>query len=219
MQNFIISIFAIKRINYKMFRRIYLSPFGFFISLALNFLAQLKKPFMVYGFFNSKDKKFYKRTRIGSTVLWNNKNQIGIKDDVWIGQYCLLDGIGGIAIGAGVHIASHSCIYTHSSQDAIRWMGAAFIETPAEERTAYIIKGVEIGEYSFIGAGSVILPGTTIGKGCIIGAGSIVKGEFADFAVIAGNPAKVIDSTLNKDRNLFLSGLSLKNYFDPTIKF
>ena len=55
-----------------------------------------------------------------------------------------------------------------------------------------IVKETQIGEYCFIGYGAVILPGPKLGKQCIVGANSVVKGEFPDYCVIAGNPAKVI---------------------------
>lgn len=49
-----------------------------------------------------------------------------------------------------------------------------------------------IGENSFIGTGVVILPGTILGKQCIVGANSVVRGQFGDYEVLAGNPAKVV---------------------------
>ncbi len=199
-----------------MFRKIYLSPLGFFISLFLNCIAFLKKPFMVYGFYNSREKQFFHKTRISSSAKLINKNNISIKNNVWVGHYCLLDGIGGISISQGVHIASHSCIYTHSSENAIRLLGEKFIEIPATERAGYIIESVKIGEYTFIGASCVILCGTTIGKACLIGAGSIVKGNFPDYSVIVGNPAKVVADTRDIDKKLFSAGLNFENYYDTT---
>ena len=38
----------------------------------------------------------------------------------------------------------------------------------------------------------MILPGARIGSGVIIGAGALVGGEVPDYAVIAGNPGRVI---------------------------
>jgi acetyltransferase-like isoleucine patch superfamily enzyme len=200
-----------------MFRKIYLSPLGFFISLFLNFVAFLKKPFMVYGFFNSAEKKFFNKTRISSSAKLSDKKKIDIKNNVWIGHYCLLDGIGGIRIGEGVNIASHTCIYTHSSENSIRLLGEKFIEIPAEKRPGYVIASVNIGEYTFIGTSSVILAGTSIGKGCIIGAGSVVKGDFPDYSVIVGNPAKIVGDTKTIDDKLFSAGLSSENYYDKNI--
>ena len=172
---------------------------------------------MIYGHYNFKQNKFYKKTRISSSAILDNKNHIFIKNNVWIGHYCLLDGIGGIDIDEGVHIASHSCIYSHSSQNSIRLLGRKYIEIPANERIGYIIKGVKIGEYTFIGTSCVILPGTIIGKGCIIGAGSIVNGDFPDFSVIVGNPAKAVNDTRNIDKKLFTEGLNFENYFDKSL--
>ncbi len=198
-----------------MFRKIYLSPFGIFISLALNLLSFIKKPFMVYGYFNRPDGNFYKRTRIGSTVKLLDKKKIDIQDHVWIGHYSLLDGIGGIKIEKGVNIASHTCIYTHSSQNAIRLMGEKFIDTPAKNRVGYLIEGVTIGEFTFIGTSCVILPGTSIGKGCIVGAGSVVKGNYPNYSIIVGNPSKIIGDTRKVDEKYFSEGADLSNYYSP----
>lgn len=198
-----------------MFRKLYLSPFGILISLILNILALLKKPFMVYGFYNRKTNKFYKKTRISSSAVLVNKKNIDIEDMVWIGHYCILDGIGGIKIGKGVQIASHSCIYTHSSQNAIRILGEKYIDIPAENRVAYIIDNVEIGDFTFIGTSSIILAGSKIGKGCIIGAGSIVSGIFPDYSVILGNPAKIKADTRNIDKRLLANIKNKANYYNP----
>ena len=53
---------------------------------------------------------------------------------------------------------------------------------------------VKIGDNVFLGANSVILAGSTIGNNCIIGARAVVKGDFEDYSVIVGNPAKKIMS-------------------------
>ena len=55
-----------------------------------------------------------------------------------------------------------------------------------------IVKDTVIGEYCFVGYGAVILPGTRLGRQCIVGANSVVIGEFPDYCVIAGNPARII---------------------------
>lgn len=43
-----------------------------------------------------------------------------------------------------------------------------------------------------IGANATILPGITIGNEAMIGAGSVVTKDVPDFAVVIGNPAKII---------------------------
>lgn len=50
----------------------------------------------------------------------------------------------------------------------------------------------DVGHDVWIGHGALILPGARIGSGAIIGAGAVVAGEVAPYAVVAGNPARVI---------------------------
>lgn len=53
--------------------------------------------------------------------------------------------------------------------------------------------GIEIGNDVWIGQNAIILPGVhRIGDGAVIGAGSIVTKDVPDFAVVAGNPAKIM---------------------------
>lgn len=50
-----------------------------------------------------------------------------------------------------------------------------------------------IGDNVWIGFNVIILPGCkTIGKGAIIGAGAVVTHDVPDYAIVGGNPAKVI---------------------------
>lgn len=51
---------------------------------------------------------------------------------------------------------------------------------------------VFIGDFSFIGAHSIILKGVSIGAKSIIGAGSVVTKSIPDGEIWAGNPAKFI---------------------------
>ena len=53
-------------------------------------------------------------------------------------------------------------------------------------------KPVVIEDDVWIGARSIILPGVHVGGHSIIGAGSIVTKDVPDWAIVAGNPARII---------------------------
>lgn len=53
---------------------------------------------------------------------------------------------------------------------------------------------VHIGDGSFIGTNATILPRVRIGKWVTVGAGSVVTRDVPDFAVVVGNPARIIKS-------------------------
>ena len=60
-------------------------------------------------------------------------------------------------------------------------------------------KPVLIRESAWIGAGATILPGVCVGRHAIVGAGAVVTKDVPDYAVVVGNPAKVI-RVLDKNR-------------------
>ncbi|MFT6989224.1 MAG: sugar O-acyltransferase (sialic acid O-acetyltransferase NeuD family) [Paraglaciecola sp.] len=57
---------------------------------------------------------------------------------------------------------------------------------------------INIGEYSFVGIGGVIIPSLTIGKHCILGAGSTLLEDLPDCSVAVGTPAKIIKIGVTK---------------------
>jgi len=52
--------------------------------------------------------------------------------------------------------------------------------------------GIVIGEDCWVGAGAVILPGVTLGRGVVVGANAVVTKNVPDYAIVAGNPARIL---------------------------
>ncbi|WP_419736697.1 acetyltransferase [Pseudomonas sp. COR18] len=51
---------------------------------------------------------------------------------------------------------------------------------------------VEVGDGAFIGTNATILPRLRIGRWSIVGAGAVVTRDVPDYAVVVGNPARII---------------------------
>ena len=51
---------------------------------------------------------------------------------------------------------------------------------------------VVISDDVWIGARAIILPGVQIGRDAIIGAGAVVTKDLSEYAIVVGNPARVI---------------------------
>lgn len=54
------------------------------------------------------------------------------------------------------------------------------------------MRPIVIHDDVWIGARALILPGVTVGEGAIVGAGAVVTKSVPPFAVVGGNPAKII---------------------------
>lgn len=54
---------------------------------------------------------------------------------------------------------------------------------------------IVIKDKAWIGFNSIIMKGVTIGEGAVVGAGSVVTKDVPDYAVVGGNPARVLKYT------------------------
>lgn len=101
-----------------------------------------------------------------------------------IGEYNIFNCFASINIGNNCVTADHVSFITntHNYKD---------INTPIKCQGGEAHQ-ISIGEGSWIGIKATILDGTSIGKNCVVAAHALVKGEFPDYCVIAGCPARVI---------------------------
>ncbi|SOD59021.1 transferase hexapeptide (six repeat-containing protein) [Streptomyces zhaozhouensis] len=90
---------------------------------------------------------------------------------------------GTVTLGNGVRIGAHASIlgFNHGMEP-----DRPVHRQPTSER------GITIGDDVWIGSNAVLLDGITVGSGAVIGAGAVVTRDVPEWAVVGGNPARVI---------------------------
>jgi len=119
----------------------------------------------------------------GPRIRWNRKRGVTIGENVYLGQYSVLDNAypeyiyieDNVGIAGGVNIIAHSNPYPH-------------FKNVVESMVAPII----IKEGAWIGEGAIILRGVTIGKNAIVCAGTVVDKDVPASSMAKGNPMKIV---------------------------
>lgn len=129
--------------------------------------------------------EFGKNCRIDAFVTITGGVRIG--NNVHIGIGVSIFGAHGVTIGDGVSLSPGSKIFTATDDPSLN-----LVTNPQlEEKLGYSGK-VDIGDYSSIGSGAVVLPGVCIEEQVQVGALSLVKTNLRRNGVYAGIPARFI---------------------------
>lgn len=138
-------------------------------------------------------------TKIGKgTKIWHFSH---IMSDSLIGEEC---NIGqnvvispGVTLGRNVKIQNNVSVYTGVICEDDVFLGPScvftnvinprsFISRKDEYKTTLLKKGASVG------ANATIVCGNTIGKYALVGAGAVVTKDIPDYALVVGNPARII---------------------------
>ncbi len=111
-----------------------------------------------------------------------------------IGKFCSISWNVTIFLG-GNHRVDWISTYPFPTPDG-RWPKAADKqgEFPATKGD------VNIGSDVWIGSDVTIISGVTVGDGAVIGTGSVVTADVEPYAIVAGNPAKLIRKRFSEDQ-------------------
>jgi acetyltransferase-like isoleucine patch superfamily enzyme len=141
----------------------------------------------------------------GSFIIEKPTGKISIGDRTFVGGGMFVS-IESITIGNDVMFSwgctvmdnnAHSLISEERKDDVLAWKRGledkkvgAYKSWNNVSYSAIVIK-----DKAWIGFNCIILKGVTIGVGAVVAAGSVVTQDVPDFAVVAGNPAKIIKYT------------------------
>lgn len=110
--------------------------------------------------------------------------ELHIGEGSWIGQQCFFHAAGGLTIGRAVGVGPGVKILTSAHAEAGR--ATPILHAPVT-RAAVVVE-----DDADLGVGAIVLPGVTIGRGAQVGAGAVVTKDVPAYAVVAGNPARVL---------------------------
>lgn len=130
--------------------------------------------------------------RFSTIIVANDPHQhlknseLTIGDHTYIGEYNNIR-----AAGGEIHIGSKCLISQHitmvSSNHGIAKDALIYNQPWTVEHNFIVIE-----DDVWIGANSVILPGVTIKRGAVVGAGSVVTKDIPEYAIVCGNPARIV---------------------------
>ena len=107
---------------------------------------------------------------------------LGVGDECFLGDECLLDLAEGIVLGPQVTLAERVLILTHTN--------VGYKDHPLQRHFPAAAAPVRIEGGSFVGANVTILPGITVGAGSFVAAGAVVTADVPPRTLVAGVPAR-----------------------------
>jgi acetyltransferase-like isoleucine patch superfamily enzyme len=107
---------------------------------------------------------------------------LGPEGEVEIGNFCTL--VGAIISTNGRVVIGD---YSFLAHEVV--LADSFAARPGPTPPA---TGISIGQNCWIGARAVLLSGAMIGQGVIVGAAAVVDFAVPSYAIVAGNPAKIV---------------------------
>lgn len=108
-----------------------------------------------------------------------------------IGSYCSI--ANNVIIGGAMHPI------TWASMSPVFYYGRDSVKKKFAEFHREQDKRTSIGHDVWLGHGAHIKQGVTIGNGAVVGMGSVVTKDVPPYAIVAGNPARLIRVRFNDD--------------------
>ena len=122
---------------------------------------------------------------------------ITIGNDVYINFGCVILDCGQVSIGDNTLIGPNVGLYS----------GNHTIDVEERIQGGLIPKPISIGRRVWIGGNVNVVPGVNIGDDSIIGAGSVVTHDIPSGVIAAGNPCRVLRAITSNDKVGYLSGI------------
>lgn len=143
--------------------------------------VKLGKHVKIYNFVNLYGCKIGDNTKIGTFVE--------IQKNAFVGKNCKISSHSFICEGVIIEdevFIGHNVNFINDKYPEATTGGML------QTKTDWSVIPTKVKKGASVGTGAVIMCGITIGEKAIVGAGSVVTKDVPPFAIVAGNPAKLI---------------------------
>lgn len=148
--------------------------------------VKLGRDVQIHGFVNLYGCTVGDESRIGAFVE--------IQKNASVGKRCKVSSHSFICEGVTIEdecfIGHHVVFINDRFPEAVADSGQ-----PKSDADWTLIK-TRVCQRAAVGSGAVVLCGVTIGEGALVGAGSVVTRDVPPYAVVAGNPARILRQRL-----------------------
>lgn len=151
---------------------------------------------------------------------------VGKEGKISVGKFSVLNGTL-VVCNKSVVIGDH-CFIAWSSVITDTWLSASTLvsrqaklkeaaqDTLRQFPLAGESKPVTLEDNTWVGFGAVIMPGVTLGRGCIVGCQTIVTESVPPYAVVAGDPARIV-KYLNPDDTAEAKAEAFQHYLQQPV--
>ena len=154
------------------------------VMIATHFLGDVSISLKIRGILlKPAFKKCGRNLQVSTGAIINWSSNIEVGDDVFIANYCWIQGVGGVELRDKAMLGPFTVI---ASNNHTRDPRGYFRFGPPKRGKIILCEGC------WTGAHAVVTAGVTIGEGAAVAANGVATKDVPKFSVVAGVPAKVI---------------------------